>query len=62
MTLFTENPLERMMIQRPTGRRDNAPPVPKHPARTRFLVKAQSPCIGYCLKQAQEKKHTEPER
>jgi len=22
---------------------------------------AQSPCIGYCLKQAQEKKHTAPE-
>ena len=29
MTLFTENPLEKMMVQRPTGRRDSAPPVPK---------------------------------
>ena len=32
MTLFTENPLEKMMVQRPTGRRDSAPPVPKSPA------------------------------
>ena len=24
MTLFTENPLEKMMVQRPTGRRDSA--------------------------------------
>ena len=28
MTLFTDNPFEKMMIQRPGGRRDNAPPVP----------------------------------
>ena len=61
MTLFTENPLEKMMVQRPTGRRDNAPPVPKSPACMRCPYKAQSPCIGYCLKQAQEKKHTAPE-
>ena len=38
MTLFTDNPFEKMMIQRPCGRRDNAPPVFKPrlalPART----------------------------
>ena len=62
MTLFTNNPFEKMMIQRPGGRRDNAPPVPKSPACMRCPYKAQSPCIGYCLKQAQEKKHTAPER
>ena len=56
MRLFTENPLEKMMVQRPTG------PVPKSPACVRCPYKAQSPCIGYCLKQAQEKKHTAPER
>ena len=28
MTLFTDNPFEKMMIQKPDGRRDNAPPVP----------------------------------
>ena len=45
MTLFTENPLEKMMVQRPTGRRDSAPPVPKSPACMRCPYKAQSPCI-----------------
>ena len=29
MTLFTDNPFEKMMIQKPNGRRDSAPPVPK---------------------------------
>ena len=33
MTLFTDNPFEKMMIQKPNGRRDNAPPV--LPALTR---------------------------
>ena len=28
MTLFTDNPFEKMMIQKPDRRRDNAPPVP----------------------------------
>ena len=32
MTLFTDNPFEKMMIQKPNGRRDNAPPVPYPPA------------------------------
>lgn len=32
MTLFTDNPFEKMMIQRQGGRRDNAPPVPHSPA------------------------------
>ena len=31
MTLFTNNPFEKMMIQKPNGRRDNAPPVPYPP-------------------------------
>ena len=36
MTLFTDNPFEKMMIQRPCGRRDNAPPVFQIPG-LRFL-------------------------
>lgn len=36
MTLFTDNPFEKMMIQKPNGRRDNAPPVP-YPPGLRFL-------------------------
>lgn len=62
MTLFTDNPLEKMMIQRPDGRRDNAPPVTKSPACVRCPYRVQSPCIGYCIKKLQERKGTEPER
>ena len=62
MTLFTENPLEKMMVQRPTGRRDNAPPGPHSPACASCPYKGQLPCVGYCLKQVQEKKASEPER
>ena len=62
MTLFTNNPFEKMMIQKPNGRRDNAPPVPYPPACASCPYKVQSPCVGYCLKQVQEKKKTEPER
>ena len=29
MTLFTDNPFEKMMIQRPGGRRDNDMPLVK---------------------------------
>ena len=32
MTLFTDNPFEKMMIQKPDERRDNAPPVSYPPA------------------------------
>ena len=66
MTLFTDNPFEKMMIQTPCGRRDKAPPVPTSPACASCPYRAQSPCIGYCLKQVQEKPpketRTAPER
>lgn len=48
MTLFTDNPFEKMMIQKPNGRRDNAPPVPYPPACASCPYKGQSPCVGYC--------------
>ena len=47
MTLFTDNPFEKMMIQRPCGRRDNAPPVFKSPACASCPYKEQTPCVGY---------------
>ena len=28
MTLFTDNPFEKMMTKKPNGRRDNTSPVP----------------------------------
>ena len=61
--VFHENQVfEKMMIQRPGGRRDNAPPVPHSPACASCPYKGQLPCVGYCLKQVQEKKASEPER
>lgn len=62
MTFFTDNPLVKMMIQKPDGRRDNAPPVSRSPACASCPYKGQSSCIGYCLKQVQKKKEAEPER
>lgn len=50
------------MIQRPCGRRDNAPPVFKSPACASCPYKEQTPCVGYCLKQVQEKQGAQPER
>jgi hypothetical protein len=39
-----------------------APPVPHSPACASCPYKGQLPCVGYCLKQVQEKKASEPER
>ncbi len=44
MTLFTDNPFEKMMIQKPNGRRDNAPPVPYPPACASCLIR-DSPLV-----------------
>ena len=57
MTLFTDNPLEKLMIQKPGGRRDDAPPAPQSPDCISCPYRGQSPCIGYCTKKVQEKKH-----
>ena len=62
MTWFTDSVFEKMMTQRPNGRRDSAPPVSYSPACDSCPYKGQSPCIGYCIKQLKEAKHTEPER
>jgi hypothetical protein len=56
MTLFTGSPFERMMIQKPCGRRDYAPPVFKSPDCASCPYKGQAPCVGYCLKQIQDAK------
>ena len=59
MTLFTDNPFETMMIQKPNGRRDNAPPVPYPPACASCPYKGQSPCVGYCIRKLETKRQTE---
>ena len=60
MTLFTDNPFEKMMIQKPNGRRYNAPPVPYPPACASCPYKGQSPCVGYCIRKIEAKR--QPER
>ena len=51
MTLFTDNPLEKMMIQKPDyGKREKSPPA-SFPLRCASCpYKGQSPCVGYCIK------------
>lgn len=55
MTCFTDSPFEKMMTQRPNGRRDNAPPVLTSPVCASCPYRGQAPCVGYCLKQLREK-------
>ena len=47
MTLFTDNPFEKMMIQKPDyGKREKSPPeLSSHAARA-APHKGQSPCVG----------------
>ena len=60
MTLFTDNPFEKMMIQKPNGRRDNEPPVAYSPACASCPYRGQSPCVGYCIRKIEAKR--QPER
>lgn len=51
MTLFTDNPLERMMIQKPgDGRRGKSPPRPAPPPCKDCPYNRVLPCVGYCIK------------
>lgn len=60
MTLFTDNPLERMMIQKPNYRqRENAPPAVTPPRCKGCPYIGQTPCIGYCIKKIKENKEVE---
>ena len=62
MTWFTDSVYEKMMTQRPNGRRENTPSVPHSPACKDCPYKGQSPCVGYCIKELKETKKSEPER
>ena len=60
MTLFTDNPLERMMIQKPDNRkRDKSPPASFPPRCAGCPYKGQAPWGGYCIRKLKEH---EPER
>ena len=43
------------------GKGEKSPPELSSPRCAGCPYKGQSPCVGYCLKQVQEKKKTEPE-
>ena len=50
MTFFTDSPFEKMMIQRPNGRREPTPPVSVSPDCASCPYRGQAPCVGYCIK------------
>ena len=51
MTLFTDNPFEKMMIQKPDyGKGEKSPPEPSSPRCAGCPYKGQSPCVGYCIR------------
>lgn len=54
MTLFTDNPFEKMMIQKPNGRRDNAPPVPYPPACASCLTRDSPLVLGIALERLKQ--------
>ena len=62
MTWFTDSPFEKMMTQKPNGRRNLASPVSYPPACENCPYKEQYPCVGYCINQVKKKTLTEPER
>lgn len=55
MTWFTDSPYEKMMTQKPNGRRDTASPVPVSPACESCSYKGLAPCVGCCMKKLQGK-------
>lgn len=61
MTLFTNSPYEKMMIQKPGyQKRDNATPADIPPRCRGCPDLGQSPCVGYCIRKIKGEK--EPER
>ena len=61
MTLFTDSPYEKMMIQKPEDRtRDKSPPASFSPRCAGCPYRGQPPCIGYCIRKIE--KDRQPER
>ena len=57
MTLFTDNPFEKMMIQKPDyGKREKIPRRSfSSPRCAGCPYKGQSPCVGYCMRKLENK-------
>ena len=57
MTLFTDNPFEKMMIQKPDyGKGEKSPPELSSPRCAGCPYKGQSPCVGYCMRKLENKR------
>ena len=60
MTLFTDNPFEKMMIQKPDyGKGEKSPPELSSPRCAGCPYKRQSPCVGYCIRKLETKRQTD---
>lgn len=60
MTLFTNSPFEKMMIQKPEyQKRDKSPPGDIPPRCRGCPYLGQSPCIGYCIRKLKDDKQQE---
>ena len=60
MTYFTDSPFEKMMIQKPGGKRDKSPPASVPRRCEGCPYKGQAPCFGYCFRKIE--KDRQPER
>ena len=59
MTLFTDNPFEKMMIQKPDyGKREKSPPS-FLPTLRGLPLQGAVPCVGYCMRKLENKRQTE---
>lgn len=56
MSWFTDSSFERMMVQKPEGRRGSAPPLSLSPECKDCPYKRTEPCVGICIRKLCEKK------
>ena len=61
MTYFTDNPLEKLMTQKPGSGRQEKPPLSISPACGSCPYKTTRPCIGYCIRKLQGQAAPQPE-
>ncbi len=60
MTLFTDSPFEKMMIQKPDYcKREKSPPELSSLRCAGCPYKGQSLCVGYCIRKLETKRQTE---
>lgn len=58
MTFFTDSPYERMMVQKPTSRRE--PPKQAAPPCEGCSCASNKPCVGVCCRNLLEQNGKKP--